>query len=177
MLCCDCSFFCCIFNDALFFFFFFFCINLEFVKLKTPPAPLHQTARVLSDCEKATASWELCVFSTLPPRMVSDPSGGAFTRSLSAKHYAITNGLYRRQEAGAARTTESTNSNPPSPFSFFPLNPSVSTHELLFWHTQVDKHTHGLSVLFSLCPSLRRSSLATSLCLKDAACRYHSVSD
>lgn len=35
---------------------------------------------------------------------------------------------------------------PPPPSSYFPLslNPSVSTHELLFWHTQVDKHAHGL---------------------------------
>lgn len=39
------SFSCCIFNDAL----FLFCINLEFVKLKTRPAPLHDTARILSD--------------------------------------------------------------------------------------------------------------------------------
>lgn len=49
-----------------------------------------------------------------------------------------------------SRTTESINRNHhhhhPPPSSYFPLslNPSVSTHELLFWHTQVDKHTHGL---------------------------------
>lgn len=40
------SFSCCIFNDALF---FLFCINLEFVKVKTRPAPLHDTACALSD--------------------------------------------------------------------------------------------------------------------------------
>lgn len=48
-----------------------------------------------------------------------------------------------------SRTTESINKNHhhhPPLSSYFPLslNPSVSTHELLFWHTQVDKHTHGL---------------------------------
>lgn len=49
-----------------------------------------------------------------------------------------------------SRTTESINRNHhhhhPPPSSYFPLslNPSVSTHELLFWHAQVDKHTHGL---------------------------------
>lgn len=37
MFCCDCSFSCCIFNDAL-----LFCINLEFLKLKTQPALRHR---------------------------------------------------------------------------------------------------------------------------------------
>lgn len=48
MPCCNCSVCCCIFNDAL-----LFCNNLEFVKLTTQPAPLHETACVMSDCEKS----------------------------------------------------------------------------------------------------------------------------
>lgn len=57
------------------------------------------------------------------------------------------------REGPGCRTTESRNSKPtppppPPPTHLLPppisLNPSVSTHELPLWHTQVDQHTHGL---------------------------------
>lgn len=127
MLHCDCSFCCCIFNEAL-----LFCINLEFLRLKTQAAPLRATACVLSDCEKATISFYFSNKSATDGHgnteflaeqptssLVADPSGGAFTRSLSAKHYAITNGLYRRQEAGAAGPLKAQQQPPPTLFFFF----------------------------------------------------------
>lgn len=128
MLSCDCSFSCCIFNDAL-----LFCINLEFLKPKTQLAPLHATACILSDCEKAYCF--LFIFVINPPlTRMGTPSfllcratyllasvrpfrGGAFTRSLSAKHYAIANGLYIRQEAGAAGPLKAQQQPPPPPFA------------------------------------------------------------
>lgn len=124
MLCCDCSFSCCIFNDAL-----LFCINLESLKLKTQAAPNSMQLLVFCLTLKKPAH-SFFYFSNksatdthgnaefLTSSLVFDPSGGAFTRPLSAKHYAIANGLCRRQEAGGrgCRTSESTTTTP----LFFP---------------------------------------------------------
>lgn len=113
----------------------------------------------------------------LTSSLVSDPSGGAFTRPLSAKHYAIANGLCRRQEAGAAGPVKAQQQPPPPP-PFFPE--SICVHA---WtpvlspcrHTHVDKHTfrtHGLSpppccfslALSTLLPSHHIFSPAWSRC-------------
>lgn len=40
--------------------------------------------------------------------------GGAFSQSLPAKHYAIINGLYRRQEEGASGPLKAQQQQPPS---------------------------------------------------------------
>lgn len=184
MPCCDCSFSCCIFNDAL-----LFCNTLEFVKLKTQPAPLHETACVLSDCEEATAflmsfslqihhwhtweHWVSCSAEQPTSLLVSDPSGGAFTRSLSAKHYAITNGLHRRQEAGAAGPLKAKQQPPPPP-PFFPwihLCPCMNscfvtmqahTHK----QTNIDSQTWSLASMCSFSLSLSTLLLSCHISLK-----------
>lgn len=180
MLCCDCSLSCCIFNDAL-----LFCINLESVKAKTRPAPLHEAARVLSNRERATVFLFtfFSIFSNksaadthgnteclaLRPTssLVSDPSGGAFTRFLSAKHYAT-----------LMDSTEGRRQGLPDPPPL--LNPSVSTHELLFCH-HAGSHTHShtwclASPVVFLGPSLHCSHLTSVV--KDAACHHcHRVLD
>lgn len=47
--------------------------------------------------------------------LVSNPfRGGAFSQSLPAKHYAIINGLYRRQEEGASGPLKAQQQQPPS---------------------------------------------------------------
>lgn len=127
--CCAVSF--CIFNDAL-----LFCINLVFLKLNTPPAlpacmqPLKQKNKktLLSlyfSYKSTTDTHGNSQFSSPASLAGVRPFRGLHSqcRSLSAKHYAITNGLYRRQEAGAVGPLKAPPTPPPPPLPplfFFP---------------------------------------------------------
>lgn len=178
MLCCNCGFSCCIFNDSL-----LFCINLEFLKLKAQAPPPHTiTTLHATACVKQWKSYKPFIFLINTPLSHMgtqsfllcratcllagvQPFRGCI-RSLSAKHYAIANGLYRRQEAGAAGPLKAQQQPPPPFFEFIYVHawtPVLSPCR----HTRSSKWTHMVfclpRVVFPLSPSTSLPSCHVSL--------------